>query len=139
MAASLLFAGCFGLFSPTISISIDPDPIQFTFADLTDGKEVTVNFETKGIGSITLEDLDLRLLDDSEEEVWAETIEIDEKILVVPGIAHDEPTTIELPNELQYAEETDYDSELKGKTYKLILTITGSMDDIVEEFDVDFE
>ena len=59
----MMLAGCL---SPSISITVKPDPIKFKFEETS--KDITVTFKTSGFGKIKLETYD-QLLDDQEDSL----------------------------------------------------------------------
>lgn len=129
----MMLAGCL---SPSISITVKPDPIKFKFGETS--KDITVTFKTSGFGKIKLETLAIQLLDDQEDEVLSEEVELDKDTYVVPFISFDVEETVELPSELKDLTEEVYETDLKGKTYSLIISVTGDKP-VVAEVDVIFE
>lgn len=129
----MMLAGCL---SPSISITVKPDPIKFKFGETS--KDITVTFKTSGFGKIKLETLAIQLLDDQEDEVLSEEVELDKDTYVVPFISFDVKETVELPSELKDLKEEVYETDLKGKTYSLIISVTGDKP-VVAEVDVIFE
>ena len=129
----MMLAGCL---SPSISITVKPDPIKFKFGETS--KDITVTFKTSGFGKIKLETLAIQLLDDQEDEVLSEEVELDKDTYVVPFISFDVKETVELPSELKDLSEEVYETDLKGKTYSLIISVTGDKP-VVAEVDVIFE
>lgn len=138
--AAVMLSGCFGFLKPSLTITIDPDPIEFTFADLTEEKDINIKFTTKGIGLIKIEQIVFELFepDDDENPITSNEVEVDIPIPVVPGLSKDHDDTFTLPEDLLYDNEDLYNQELKGKTYTLKITISGNMDPIVKEVDVKF-
>ena len=138
--AAVMLSGCFGFLKPSLTITIDPDPIEFTFADLTEEKVINIKFTTKGIGLIKIEQIVFELFepDDDENPITSNEFDVDTPIPVVPGLSEDYDDTFTLPKDLLYDNEDLYNQELKGKTYTLKITISGSMDPIVKEVDVKF-
>lgn len=138
--AAVMLSGCFGFLKPSLTITIDPDPIEFTFADLTEEKDINIKFTTKGIGLIKIEQIVFELFepDDDENPITSNEVEFDITIPVVPGLSEDHDDTFTLPEDLLYDNEDLYNQELKGKTYTLKITISGNMDPIVKEVDVKF-
>lgn len=138
--AAVMLSGCFGFLKPSLTITIDPDPIEFTFADLTEEKVINIEFTTKGIGLIKIEQIVFELFepDDDENPITSKEAEDDITIPVVPGLSKDHDDTFTLPEDLLYDNEDLYNQELKGKTYTLKITISGNMDPIVKEVDVKF-
>ncbi|MGB4151020.1 MAG: hypothetical protein WBK87_06770 [Limnochordia bacterium] len=138
--AAVMLSGCFGFLKPSLTITIDPDPIEFTFADLTEEKDINIKFTTKGIGLIKIEQIVFELFepDDDENPITSNEVEVDITIPVVPGLSKDHDDTFTLPEDLLYDNEDLYNQELKGKTYTLKITISGNMDPIVKEVDVKF-
>lgn len=140
---SVLLSGCFGFLKPSLTITVDPDPIVFTFDNLTEEKDIEIQFTTKGIGLMKLEQILVELFkpeeDNDDEPVLTEEVAIDITIPVIPGFTENHNDTLNLPEELQYSTEELYEQNLKGKTYTLRLTISGSMDDIIKEVEVKFE
>lgn len=138
--AAVMLSGCFGFLKPSLTITIDPDPIEFTFADLTEEKVINIKFTTKGIGLIKIEQIVFELFepDDDENPITSNEVEVDITIPVVPGLSKDHDDTFTLPEDLLYDNEDLYNQELKGKTYTLKITISGNMDPIVKEVDVKF-
>ncbi|MGB4245066.1 MAG: hypothetical protein WBK74_05740 [Limnochordia bacterium] len=138
--AAVMLSGCFGFLKPSLTITIDPDPIEFTFADLTEEKDINIKFTTKGIGLIKIEQIVFELFepDDDENPITSNEVEVDITIPVVPGLSEDHDDTFTLPEDLLYDNEDLYNQELKGKTYTLKITISGNMDPIVKEVDVKF-
>lgn len=136
-AVSLFLTGCFGILTPSLKIRIEPDPIKFQFGD--EKQDVTLKFTTAGLGSLTVDEAKLELQDPDSKVVWATSVPIEQSSVIVPGITIAEAVTIDLPAELTYLDKQLYNAELKGKTYTLIITITGSMDPIVSEAKVNFE
>lgn len=137
VVVAFLLAGCIGPLKPSIVLSIDPNPVIVKFPD-TEVK-LDVIFKTKGIGSLQLDSITTKLVNEAEEEVFTETENIDKFLHVIPFVGHTESITIHLPENLQYADEESYNQELKDKTYELTLIIQGSMDDIVEEVEFQFK
>jgi len=135
-----MLSGCFGFLKPSLTITIDPDPIEFTFADLTEEKDINIKFTTKGIGLIKIEQIVFELFepDDDENPITSNEVEVDITIPVVPGLSKDHDDTFTLPEDLLYDNEDLYNQELKGKTYTLKITISGNMDPIVKEVEVKF-
>lgn len=138
--AAVMLSGCFGFLKPSLTITIDPDPIEFTFADLTEEKVINIEFTTKGIGLIKIEQIVFELFepDDDENPITSNEVEVDITIPVVPGLSKDHDDTFTLPEDLLYDNEDLYNQELKGKTYTLKITISGNMDPIVKEVEVKF-
>lgn len=138
--AAVMLSGCFGFLKPSLTITIDPDPIEFTFADLTEEKDINIKFTTKGIGLIKIEQIVFELFepDDDENPITSNEVEVDIPIPVVPGLSEDHDDTFTLPEDLLYDNEDLYNQELKGKTYTLKITISGNMDPIVKEVEVKF-
>lgn len=137
--AAVMLSGCFGFLKPSLTITIDPDPIEFTFADLTEEKDINIKFTTKGIGLIKIEQIVFELFEpDDENPITSNEVEVDITIPVVPGLSKDHDDTFTLPEDLLYDNEDLYNQELKGKTYTLKITISGNMDPIVKEVDVKF-
>lgn len=138
--AAVMLSGCFGFLKPSLTITIDPDPIEFTFADLTEEKVINIEFTTKGIGLIKIEQIVFELFepDDDENPITSKEAEDDITIPVVPGLSEDHDDTFTLPEDLLYDNEDLYNQELKGKTYTLKITISGNMDPIVKEVEVKF-
>lgn len=138
--AAVMLSGCFGFLKPSLTITIDPDPIEFTFADLTEEKDINIKFTTKGIGLIKIEQIVFELFepDDDENPITSNEVEVDITIPVVPGLSKDHDDTFTLPEDLLYDNEDLYNQELKGKTYTLKITISGNMDPIVKEVEVKF-
>lgn len=138
--AAVMLSGCFGFLKPSLTITIDPDPIEFTFADLTEEKDINIKFTAKGIGLIKIEQIVFELFepDDDENPITSNEVEVDITIPVVPGLSKDHDDTFTLPEDLLYDNEDLYNQELKGKTYTLKITISGNMDPIVKEVDVKF-
>lgn len=138
--AAVMLSGCFGFLKPSLTITIDPDPIEFTFADLTEEKVINIKFTTKGIGLIKIEQIVFELFepDDDENPITSKEVEVDITIPVVPGLSEDHDDTFTLPEDLLYDNEDLYNQELKGKTYTLKITISGNMDPIVKEVEVKF-
>lgn len=137
-ALAVLLTGCFGALQPSLDVSISPNPLKFKYDETS--KEVTLTLTTKGVGKLTVDKAVLLIVDPDGETVWDAEFEIDQSSLVIPGVEVPHTKKIDLPEELTYPNEDLYNQELKGKTYKLIITITGSMDDpIVKEFEVVFE
>jgi len=134
-----MLSGCFGFLKPSLTITIDPDPIEFTFADLTEEKDINIKFTTKGIGLIKIEQIVFELFEpDDENSITSNEVEVDITIPVVPGLSKDHDDTFTLPEDLLYDNEDLYNQELKGKTYTLKITISGNMDPIVKEVEVKF-
>ena len=77
-------------------------------------------------------------MDDQEDEVWSKEVELDKDTYVVPFIFFDVKETVELPSELKDLAEEVYETDLKGKTYSLIISVTGDKP-VVAEVDVIFE
>ncbi len=138
--AAVMLSGCFGFLKPSLTITIDPDPIEFTFADLTEEKVINIKFTTKGIGLIKIEQIVFELFepDDDENPITSNEFDVDTPIPVVPGLSEDHDDTFTLPEDLLYDNEYLYNQQLKGKTYTLKITISGNMDPIVKEVDVKF-
>ena len=137
--AAVMLSGCFGFLKPSLTITIDPDPIEFTFADLTEEKDINIKFTTKGIGLIKIEQIVFELFEpDDENSITSNEVEVDITIPVVPGLSKDHDDTFTLPEDLLYDNEDLYNQELKGKTYTLKITISGNMDPIVKEVEVKF-
>lgn len=138
--AAVMLSGCFGFLKPSLTFTIDPDPIEFTFADLTEEKDINIKFTTKGIGLIKIEQIVFELFepDDDENPITSNEVEVDITIPVVPGLSKDHDDTFTLPEDLLYDTEDLYNQELKGKTYTLKITISGNMDPIVKEVEVKF-
>lgn len=138
--AAVMLSGCFGFLKPSLTITIDPDPIEFTFADLTEEKDINIKFTAKGIGLIKIEQIVFELFepDDDENPITSNEVEVDITIPVVPGLSKDHDDTFTLPEDLLYDNEDLYNQELKGKTYTLKITISGNMDPIVKEVEVKF-
>lgn len=137
--AAVMLSGCFGFLKPSLTITIDPDPIEFTFADLTEEKDINIKFTTKGIGLIKIEQIVFELFEpDDENPITSNEVEVDITIPVVPGLSKDHDDTFTLPEDLLYDNEDLYNQELKGKTYTLKITISGNMDPIVKEVEVKF-
>ncbi|NLY10885.1 MAG: hypothetical protein GX020_04255 [Firmicutes bacterium] len=129
----MMLAGCL---SPSISITVKPDPIKFKFGETS--KDITVTFKTSGFGKIKLETLAIQLLDDQEDEVLSEEVELDKDTYVVPFISFDVKETVELPSKFKDLTEEEYEIDYKGKTYSLIISVTGDKP-VVAEVDVIFE
>ena len=138
--AAVMLSGCFGFLKPSLTITIDPDPIEFTFADLTEEKDINIKFTAKGIGLIKIEQIVFELFepDDDENPITSNEVEVDITIPVVPGLSKDHDDTFTLPEDLLYDNEDLYNQELKGKTYTLKITISGNMDPIIKEVEVKF-
>lgn len=137
--AAVMLSGCFGFLKPSLTITIDPDPIEFTFADLTEEKDINIKFTTKGIGLIKIEQIVFELFEpDDENSITSKEVEFNIPIPVVTGFPKDHDDTFTLPEDLLYDNEDLYNQELKGKTYTLKITISGNMDPIVKEVDVKF-
>lgn len=137
--AAVMLSGCFGFLKPSLTITIDPDPIEFTFADLTEEKDINIKFTAKGIGLIKIEQIVFELFEpDDENSITSNEVEVDITIPVVPGLSKDHDDTFTLPEDLLYDNEDLYNQELKGKTYTLKITISGNMDPIVKEVEVKF-
>lgn len=137
--AAVMLSGCFGFLKPSLTITIDPDPIEFTFADLTEEKDINIKFTTKGIGLIKIEQIVFELFEpDDENSITSKEVEFNIPIPVVTGFPKDHDDTFTLPEDLPYDNEDLYNQELKGKTYTLKITISGNMDPIVKEVDVKF-
>lgn len=138
--AAVMLSGCFGFLKPSLTITIDPDPIEFTFADLTEEKDINIKFTAKGIGLIKIEQIVFELFepDDDENPITSNEVEVDITIPVVPGLSKYHDDTFTLPEDLLYDNEDLYNQELKGKTYTLKITISGNMDPIVKEVEVKF-
>ena len=66
--AAVMLSGCFGFLKPSLTITIDPDPIEFTFADLTEEKDINIKFTTKGIGLIKIEQIVFELFEPDDDE-----------------------------------------------------------------------
>ena len=137
----VMLSGCFGFLKVGLTIAVEPDPITFTFDELTEEKEITVNFTTKGIGNLTLDKAILELFEpeEAEDPVWDEEHELDTSTLIIPGITVPNTFSLELPSDLQYTDEEEYNQELKGRAYTLKITVTGSIDAIISEVEVKFE
>jgi len=137
--AAVMLSGCFGFLKPSLTITVDPDPIEFTYADLTDEKDIVVTFTTKGIGLMKIEKIAFALFGpDDDDPITSDEVDVDITIPVIPDFSDTHPDTFTLPEDLQYETEELYNQELKGKNYTLKLTITGSMDPIVKEVKVKF-
>ena len=127
-AVSLFLTGCFGILTPSLKIRIEPDPIKFQFGD--EKQDVTLKFTTAGLGSLTVDE-QAGITGSRQQSSVGNLVPIEQSSVIVPGITIAEAVTIDLPAELTYLDEQLYNAELKGKTYTLIITITGSMDPIV--------
>lgn len=126
IAAALLLTGCL---SPKINFRIEPNPIVVTFDDFA-LRNVTLHFRLSGIGSYTLKSVLVEGMDNQGELVFSHQEDMNETIFVVPGVSDsvDLPTVdlSDLCDEMGIElSETAYNSELKGKTFQLKITLTG--------------
>ena len=139
-----ILVGC----SANISMSIDPNPINFNEDKLTE--DITVTLRTSGIGSVDIDYMNILVLDNEDEEVYSETVEIEESSFVVPGVEVKESFEINLCEDFIDATEFDedeiddelcselYEEQLQGKEYKLRLVLHGSISPTAEA-DIIFE
>jgi|AntRauTorcE11897_2_1112592.scaffolds.fasta_scaffold09519_2 hypothetical protein len=109
----------------SLSLTVIPNPIEFTFADQS--VDTTLKVTTVGFGQITIDDIIILVLD-GEEEISNDVIEVNETIdFSVPGVSHEEKYLLDL-SDLYDQEITQefYDDNLRGKNLTLKITITGS-------------
>ena len=142
LAFLFVLAGC----SANISLSIDPNPITFNQDKLTE--EVSVTVRTSGIGSVDIDGMDVVILDNEGEEVYTDTVEINESSFVVPGVEVEESFEIDICEELidgSGYDEIDeeicqqlYEDQLQGDEYKLKILVQGSINPTTEA-DIIFE
>ena len=133
---AFILSGC----GASLSLSIDPNPIRFDVDNLE--QEVTVTLRTSGIGSVDIDYMDVLILDDEDEEIYSETIEINESSFVVPGVEVQEDFEIDVCEMIidgtGYDEIDDevcrelYEEQLQGDEYKLRILVQGSISPTAE-------
>ncbi len=133
-----ILAGC----GASLSLSIDPNPIRFDEDNLE--QEVTVTLRTSGIGSIDIDYMNVLILDDENDEIYSETIEVNESSFVVPGVEVQEDFKIDICEDLidrVIGDEEDiedltckalYNEYLSGDEYKLRIMVHGSINPTAE-------
>lgn len=130
-----------------VSMTIEPNPIVFTEEDVGENKEITVSMRTTGMGSIEVSHLDILVLDEDSDEVYKDTVEVEESSFVVGGLGFEENFNFNLCDIAE--EETGrelteeecavyYAAELAGKEYTLELILQGSFTSTAEA-DIIFE
>lgn len=128
---ALLLTGCL---QASLSLKISPDPIKFAYGEKS--KDITFMFSAVGFGTSRVDSLTMQLLDEDGP------VDKEAKILigrhVAPFIDLREAQPLVLPLSFQELDETEYNEQLKGKTYTLAVTVTGSAS-IETEVDVIFE
>lgn len=112
----------------SISLTITPDPIEFTFAELE--KDIEFEVRTEGFGEIWINEINI-VVDDPDKEdetLYSDSITVDKNIdFSVPGFSYTKTYTINL-NDFYEGEitETIYNNNLEGRETTLKVTITGS-------------
>lgn len=119
-----LLAGCAGILTPSVSVKVTPNPIEFKFGELE--KEITITLKTQGIGKLKVNNISVEIKDPDGEVVHTEEFELAVDSFIIPDVKHDEKQTISLPQEFEYATEAQYDEHLKGETYTLTLVVHGT-------------
>lgn len=119
-----LLAGC--SMQGSLLLNITPNPIEFTY----DKQSVDTTFKitTEGFGKITIDEISLLVVDESEKEILNKVIEVNETIdFSLPGVSHKEEFTFDLKDFYDgEINESVYNDELKGKEFSLKIKITGS-------------
>ena len=132
VASLLLFVGCIG--AASLSVTISPDPITLQYEDME--RDVTIKFKTSGMGKLELDKLYVKVYD-QEEVVFSEEVQLTDIPFVAFGIGHDETVKLVLPPE--YSDLTDFEYEaLKGTELRLEVTVTGA-DTVTAETTIKFE
>ncbi|MGM0419933.1 MAG: hypothetical protein ACQEQG_02960 [Bacillota bacterium] len=131
-----------------ISMNIEPNPIEFTEEDVGRDKEITVSMRTTGIGSISVDYLDMSVLDEEGNAIINKKVTVDESSFVVGGLGFEESFNINLCDiiikEIPEADEDNceqYYSNLVNSietNYSLRLVVQGSITSTAEA-DIIFE
>ena len=127
----LLLSGCS---NAGISLKLSPNPIEFSQNQTS--RDLTLEVKTEGLGSISLDNLIIEVIDENDEIIFKEQKEIDVSApFIVGGFSDTVDYTLDLEkifDPADYSYDSDqsfslfYSEFLAGKTHTLRMTVTGS-------------
>jgi hypothetical protein len=113
-----------------VSLSLNPNPVNF-YEDQTK-EELALTVKTEGMGSLSLDNMILEVLDDQDQVIFEREKTIDISSPVIGGVTKTESFTLDLKNIFSSYFNSDeefiefYRQKLAGETHTLRITVTGS-------------